>query len=200
MKIKIYVEGGGDASALKRQCRRGFAKLFEKAGLAGRMPAVVACGGRGNAYEDFRIALRHARTDEFPVLLVDSEDAVTAAPWQHLKSRDNWDRPDGAEDDQVHLMVQCMETWFLADHGQLAKYFGQGFREKALPGNVRIEEISKKTVFHALASATQDTKTKGRYDKGSHSLKVLALIDPEKVAGVSPHARHLFDTLRKKTS
>jgi hypothetical protein len=44
------------------------------------------------------------------------------------------------------------------------------------------------------------SKTKGRYDKGSHSFELLALVDPKKVAGASPHAKRLFDTLRKKTS
>ncbi|WP_156013419.1 hypothetical protein [Thioalkalivibrio sp. HK1] len=46
MKIKIYVEGGGDIKVLKTKCRKGFRNFFRKAGLDGRMPRVVACGGR----------------------------------------------------------------------------------------------------------------------------------------------------------
>lgn len=42
--MKIYVEGGGDSKELKTRCRRGFSNFFEKAGLKGRMPRVVACG------------------------------------------------------------------------------------------------------------------------------------------------------------
>ena len=200
MTTKVYVEGGGDSARLQAECRRGFRKLIEKAGLTGRMPRVIACGGRGNAYERFCTAMHKPDPNVFPILLVDSEDAVAAAPWQHLKDRDKWDRPENAEDDQVHLMVQCMEAWFLADRRQLADYFGQGFRENALPGNANIEEIPKRKVFDTLASATRDTKTKGRYDKGSHSFRLLALIDPAKVGGASPHAQRLFDTLRQKAS
>ncbi len=200
MRIKVYVEGGGKGKALIIECRRGFSTLFEKAGLAGRMPKVVACGGRGNAYDRFCYALRRAEPEEFPILLVDSEDAVTALPWQHLKTRDKWDRPDGAEDDHVYLMVQCMEAWFLADREQLAQYFGQGFRENALPKNPNIEEILKNKVLGALDAATRGTKTKGRYGKGSHSFKLLALVDPAKVAGASFHAKRLFDAIHEKTS
>ena len=36
MSVKIYVEGGGDVRALKRECRHGFAEFFRRAGLEGR--------------------------------------------------------------------------------------------------------------------------------------------------------------------
>ena len=116
VKIKLYVEGGGnDNRALRAECRRAFAALFGKAGLTGRKPSVHPCGGRQQAYDDFCIALRNAQQNEFPVLLVDSETPVSSEPWQHVHSRDgdNWERPQDAGDDQLHLMVQVMETWFL---------------------------------------------------------------------------------------
>lgn len=53
MSVKVYVEGGGDSSALKRKCREGFREFFRKIGLQGRMPRIVACGPRNNAYDDF---------------------------------------------------------------------------------------------------------------------------------------------------
>ena len=99
LKIKVYVEGGGDGSQLKTECRRAFSTFFEKAGLKGTMPRVVACGSRSNAYDDFCTALRTASADELPLLLVDSEAPVTVAdPWKHLKERegDQWDKPDTA--------------------------------------------------------------------------------------------------------
>ena len=76
MNVKAYVEGGGDTNALKTKCRQGFSEFFRKAGLAGRMPRIVASGSRRNAYEDFCTALKKAAADQFIVLLVDSEDAV----------------------------------------------------------------------------------------------------------------------------
>lgn len=73
MKVKVYVEGGGDGKSLHIKCREGFRKLFEKAGFKGRMPATRACGGREAAYDDFKTAVEHAGDDEYPMLLVDSE-------------------------------------------------------------------------------------------------------------------------------
>jgi len=59
---------------------KGFSRFFEKAGLQGRMPRIVACGGRRNAYESFVTALE---TDgRPPMLLVDAEGPVQqAGPW-----------------------------------------------------------------------------------------------------------------------
>ena len=117
MSIKVYVEGGGDSNQLRRQCRNGFREFFEKAGLKGRMPRVVACGSRQRAYDRFCAAIDEAEADSFIVLLVDSEAAVAASdsPWEHLRKRDNWTQPSAAADDSTQLMVQCMEAWFVAD-------------------------------------------------------------------------------------
>lgn len=80
MKVKIYVEGGGDHNKdLQTRCRRGFRRFFEKAGLDNRMPSVVACGGRSHAYDRFRTSHEAAGPDDFPILLVDSEAPVTEA-------------------------------------------------------------------------------------------------------------------------
>ena len=117
MSTRLYVEGGGDRNPSKTKCRQAFQAFLLNAGLEGRLPRIFASGGRQQAYDDFRIALGASRDDDRVVLLVDSEGPVgmDAGPWQHLKDRDGWDRPDGADDDHIHLMVQCMEAWFLAD-------------------------------------------------------------------------------------
>ena len=131
------------------------------------------------------------------MLLLDAERAVgETGPWQHLKDRDGWDRPDGATDDQCHLMVQAMESWFLADRTALEKYYGQDFQETALPSNPQIEQVSKNDVLGGFRQATRGT-TKGRYDKGRHSFEILAKIDPEKVTDASRHARRFVETLQK---
>ena len=51
--------------------------------------------------------------------------------WRHILDRDKWHRPEGVGDDQDFLMVQVMETWFLADRAALQEYFGAKFKEKA---------------------------------------------------------------------
>ena len=194
MSITLYVEGGGDSTALNIACREGFREFLEKAGLEGRMPRIKACGARDKAYKNFKTAL--ARGDRIPMLLVDSEDPVPAGsgPWAHLQSRDGWRRPTGAGDEHCHLMVQVMESWFLADKPALALYYGHEFREGALPANPHIEQVRKADVLRGLARATRAFRE--GYDKGSHSFEILAMIDPAVVESAAPSAKRLLDVLR----
>lgn len=193
---KVYVEGGGTANVLRSACREGFSALFEKAGLRGRMPRVVVSGSRAEAFKRFCTAFQSSAPDEFICLLVDSEGPVAggAFPWTLLGNR-----PPGAVDENAHLMVQCMESWFLADGEALERFFAQGFRRNALPNRTDVENIPKRDVFAALEGATSACIPKGQYRKGAHSFEVLAMLDPEKVAQASPYARRLFDTLKQKT-
>jgi hypothetical protein len=200
VELHLYVEGGGDSKLLRTAGRRGFSEFLAKAGLKGHMPRIVACGGRRQAYDDFCTALRQSR--HVAMLLVDSEDAVTVpSSWTHLLQRpaDAWPTPPDATDDDCHLMVQCMESWLLADRDALKTFFGQGYDANALPPEQNsIETIPKIVVYQALAKATKDCKTKERYGKGEHSFLLLALIDPVKVTVASPWASH-FVTVLKKT-
>lgn len=210
--VKLYVEGGGDSQLLKTACRQGFSEFLGKAGLAGRMPRVVAGSSRNSAYDMFCTSIK---AGEPALLLVDSEEvikpefqtgnAALAAdraqwqPWGHLKQRvgDGWRMPTGSEDAQCHLMVQCMESWLLADREVLSSFFGQGFKPAALPAVSRpLEGLDKPLLYRALAQATADCKTKAAYGKGDHSFKLLALIDPAKVFKASPWAQRFIETLQ----
>jgi hypothetical protein len=197
--MKLYVEGGGDAHMLKTACRQGFSKFLKKAGLGGHMPRIVACGSRGNAYDAFCTALSNG---DAAMLLVDSKGPiVTPSPWQHLLNRpgDNWAQPEGVLDDHCHLMVQCMETWFLADQEMLAIFFGQGFNAKSLPRVNVIEDVSKSEVYKLLAKATKNCKTKTPYSKGKHSFELLALVDPTKVMSASTWAKRFIEEMKKQS-
>lgn len=201
--IKLYVEGGGDDSDAQRTaCRRGFRTLLEKAKLAGRMPRIVACGSRSETYKRFCIAARSAAADEFTCLLVDSEDPVedNTLPWAFLRARqaDRWEQPVGTTEESAHLMVQCMEAWFLADPEAVQRFFGQGFRRNALPNRVDLEKVPKRDLLTALDGATRGCAKKGQYHKGKHSFDLLATLDHERLAASSPYARRLFETLRAK--
>ena len=199
--VKIYVEGGGDRGELKTRCRQGFSAFFRKAGLEGRMPKVIACGSRGKALDKFRSALSEAAENDFIALLVDSEAPVArnTGPWLHLRDRvgDEWERPAHATDDNAHLMVQCMEAWFLADREALARYFGGGFVGNSLPRRLEIEEVPKSDIQEGLRKATRQCK-RGRYEKASHSFAILAGLSPEKVTEASPHAKRFLSTLKNK--
>jgi hypothetical protein len=207
--VKLYVEGGGDSNALRAACREGFTSFITKAGVAKR-PRVVACGSRRDAFDSFCTAIANG---EEAMLLVDSEAPVSVAiqqpqddagkwtPWPHLKSRpgDGWDKPTGSEDSDCHLMVQCMESWFLADRATLKAFFDPGFDESELPAAANPTGlVTKSDVFEALKKSTRDCKTKGAYGKGQHSFKLLASIDPAKVAAACPWARRFIDCLKAK--
>lgn len=194
MSITLYVEGGGDSKELKVRCRRGFRKFVENAGLAGRMPRIVACGGRTNAYRSFETALDIG--EGTPVLLVDAEGPLSAeSPWDHLFEQDGWDRPDGAGDDHCHLMVQIMESWFLADKSALQSFYGRQFQVGALPANRNVEQIGKADVLRGLKRATRKN-TKGSYHKGSHSFTILGRINPTVVEAGARFAKRFLDALR----
>ena len=204
MRVTIFVEGGGDRKDLKVACRKAFRILLERAGFLGRMPEIVACGPRGEALAKFRTALRDAGDDELPILLVDGERPMLpehrGKPWSHLATApDNWQRPEGATDDHAHLMVQCMESWFLADRGRLAAYFGQHFLPGSLPGGNDVEAIEKQRILDGLRDATRHCPKK-RYDKGRHSFDILEGLDPARVEAASFHAKRLFDRLREESS
>jgi len=192
--VKLYVEGGGDSSSLHSKCREGFRKFLENGGLKGHLPRIVACGGRHHAYDQFKTAIENGNT---AFLLIDSENTVEEnSPWSFLaKSVDKFPRPIEALDDHCHLMVVCMEAWFLADKKTLAAYFGSDFNEKSLPKNIQIEKISKESLLDGLKQATSKCR-KGPYDKGCHSFNLLAEIDPQKVIEQCPWCRRFFEALK----
>lgn len=196
MSVRIYVEGGYQGST-KSNCRQAFRALFEKVVPVGSFK-VIACGDRGSTFQDFCLALRK-HTDDYVLLLVDSEEAVTVAAWQHLQNRegDRWQRPAGSDDDQAHLMVQAVEAWFLADKGMLSEYYGKGFLAGSLPRQSNVELIAKRDVFASLEHATRRTQ-KGEYHKTKHGFDLLERINPDRVRAASRHADRLFVTLERK--
>jgi hypothetical protein len=197
VSIKIHVEGGGGHSTINTQCRKGFSEYFAKIVPDGRKPRIVPSGSRKSAYDDFCTSVETERDRyELILLLVDSEEAVAGGrtPWGHLKAIDKWDKPEQADDRSAHLMVRCMESWFLADKDVLADYFGQGFLKGSLPGQTNVEQISKGDVLAALEHAARPTRKK-HYHKTAHGYELLGLIDPAKVKAASQHAGVLSDLM-----
>jgi hypothetical protein len=216
--VKLFVEGGGSGQSFRTECRAAFNSFLQKSELTGHMPRIIACGSRNNAYDDYRTALNNG---EDALLLVDSEgpvvppqnddsydaaDPKTWRPWHHLKQHadskdrriDNWDKPQNAREEDCHLMVQFMESWFLADIEALKDYYGAGFNERSFSGQTPdIENIAKAKVEDLLCKATANTK-KGQYSKGKHSFEILQRIDPYKVMKQSPWARRFVTLLSEK--
>ncbi|MBF0098301.1 MAG: DUF4276 family protein [Magnetococcales bacterium] len=201
--LRFFIEGGGEIGQpgvkyLAQEMREAFHGFFVRAGVPNRRLHIVRCGSRLEAYHRFCADKQYDRSGEIKILLVDSEDPVAASysgkPWDFLQKRDGWQPPGEATDEQAHLMVQCMESWFLADLGKLKHYFGQGFDDKKLPKTHPIETASKQAVLHGLDQAAKNTTKKG-YRKGAHAFAILKLLDPIKVQQQSPWTCRLFKTL-----
>ncbi|HMD97470.1 MAG TPA: DUF4276 family protein [Terriglobia bacterium] len=202
MSVHVYVEGGGNYrhTDTSTACRRGFRQLFEKIGLPARRLSVVACGSRSQTFKDFRKAVRQ-QTGDFVILLVDSEGPVGApGTWVHLNATDGWQPPmAGVTEDQAHLMVQCMEAWFLADREALHEFYGPEFLAGSLPGQADIEQIPNRFLVTQLIHASRRT-SKGPYHKTRHGFALLEKINPQKVREASAHAGKLFDVLIREAN
>jgi len=196
--VKLYLEGGGESKSDHINCRKGFRQLLERAGFVGRMPALKACGSRNDAYSDFKTALHTAGAGEYPVLLVDSEALVNQSAWRHLQSRDGWERPAGVDDEQAQLMVQCMESWCVADRNTLRQFFGVALREGALPVLNNLEAQTKESVQEALLNATRACGCDRGYKKGKRSFELLGKLDPAELKRHLPHFVRLCEMLNAK--
>lgn len=206
--LYVYAEGGGSGAhsgGLQTEFRQAFADFLSKTDLGTtRRPHVVPCGGREQAFDSFCTAIAQGQN---ALLLVDSETPINPLhqppaptpwkPWAHLQVQASWVVPQGASNDDCHLMVQCMENWFLADKASVQVFFGQGFNAAAMP-TASVETVQKNTVYAALQTATQACKTKAPYGKGAHSFKLLRAISPDKVEAASPWAKRFLDELRKR--
>ena len=196
------MEGGGDRAALKSQLRQGFRDLLVKAGFAGRLPRVVACGPRDRAFRNFGIALREG--SGYPILLVDSESVVrrqhrpkrSSGAWEHLAASDNWIRPSQASDDQAQLMATCMETWLIADHRALQTVFSDLNPDRLLPLE-GLEGRSKEETIRALERATSPSR-RGSYAKGRDSFAVLGIVNPSQLEQWLPHFRRFIETMNTR--
>jgi hypothetical protein len=200
-EIRIYIEGGGDTQKTKKFIREGFSHFFKSIADEARSKKIkweiIICGSRNNAFRDFKNALK-SHPDALNILLVDAEAPVKkVSPWEHLKDRDNWDKPSETDDSQCHLMVQAVEAWFIADVEALKEYYGQGFNKNPIPKNPNVENIEKDNLEPSLKNATRNT-SKGEYHKINHASKLLELVDVAKVRQASPSCDRLFTTLTDK--
>ncbi|HSK71116.1 MAG TPA: DUF4276 family protein [Pyrinomonadaceae bacterium] len=200
-EILIYIEGDtkkGNANAVT--LRRGFSEFFKN--LAGEINIPikpVMGGGRETTIKLFLGSL-DSYPKGFVILLVDSDTEIdeNETPKSFLqKISPKFDFSE-VKDEQCHLMVQVMESWFLADKEKLAEFYGKGFNLKALPKNKEVERIPKDDVISGLKKATRNTSKK-EYGKGLHSGEILQRIDSKKVREAAPHCERLFITISKIT-
>jgi hypothetical protein len=194
--VAIYMEGGGDSHHARAALRQGMTEFLKPLKDAARVRSwrwkLVCCGGRQEAFNAFVHAVRTG-DNTVAALLVDAEGAVTEPPRAHLRARDGWDLC-GTPDEVLHLMVQTMETWIVADTVMLATYYGQHFNANPLPKTVNLETVPQTQIASSLRQATRATQ-KGAYHKIRHASDLLQRIDRQVVQRRCPSCTRLFDTL-----
>ncbi|MDE0285013.1 MAG: DUF4276 family protein [Gammaproteobacteria bacterium] len=194
--IAIYMEGGGKGRDTKTALRQGMDGFLNPIKEAIRSKSwrwkLVPCGSRDEAFRNFKHAVLND-DNRIIILLVDAEDPVKTSVREHLKSRDRWEL-DFTTDDDVHLMIQTMETWIVADIAALADYYGQNFQQSALPSTSALEAISKREITRALKLATKAT-LKREYHKIRHASDLLKRIDSSKVRQRCQSCERLFNTV-----
>jgi hypothetical protein len=200
VNASIYLEGGGDSKELHTRCREGFRKLLENCGFKGRMPRLVACGGRNATFDDFKTSHMNRGATNYVAMLIDSEEVVVdiTAAWEHLQNVQTvqkWVRPTEASDDQVLFMTTCMETWIVADRNTLTEHYGDDLQESALPPLADLEERPRHDIQDQLAHATRNCTN--AYEKGKRSFILLGKLSPTTLQKLPSFAR-VRQILQKK--
>jgi hypothetical protein len=210
MEIAIYAEGGGDSAQQKADLRTGLNGLLSAAKSKAQAKRIrwtlTPCGGRQQTYDAFINALEK-NADRVNILLVDSEgpvagltgdaDADAIETVRHLTNRDQWDLTNTVPA-RIHLMVQCMEAWIVADPDTLAVFYGQNFARNALPIRQNLEDEAKQDIYDKLAKATGNCLLKkGPYRKIKHASQLLQRVSAEKVAARCPRFALLMQWLEQ---
>lgn len=182
--------------------RRGWQTFFNKAGVNGRILEIAVGGGQEEAFALFENQLafydQQQNTEPKPLLLVDSEEPVAPGHtvWQHLQTRRQniFQRPANADDQSAYMMVQAMETWFMADPTALQCFFGVSFDSSVFENSPALESILKGDALDKLRQSSRGCRP--RYRKGKVSYDLLAQISPDTVSAACPHAEQLLNYLR----
>lgn len=168
-RVMIFIEGegGGDPDrpparkALKGEFRKAWGKFLKPLrdhawdeGVRGGFDP-IACGDGQSALDRFS---RPLPKDEgaLRILLIDAEGPVAdvAKPWAAIGKRG----PGWAGDDDLYLMVQCLESWIVADIDAVRQHYDTRgkpcFDERKLPKWPDPEGIHRHTVQKALENAT----------------------------------------------
>lgn len=202
-EIRIYIEGDTSQKGKNTDItlRQGFNYFFrELIDEAKNKSITLRPITYGSKFETFKKFLDGKREyqNSFVLFLLDSDAPLeeNETPKSFLQKQNLTWHLQEAEENQCHLMVQVMESWFFADKDKLAEFYGQNFNRNALSNNTHVEKIPKANIESGLANATKNTQ-KGEYHKTRHGAKLLELINPNKVRESAPHCERLFVTIRE---
>lgn len=199
-EVILYIEGDtkqkGKGNAIT--LRQGFREFFQPLAEEIKVPIdLKLLGSREIAIKIFLSELEY-NPESFSAILVDAEgefdEKETPKSFlQKISTKFDFSKVD---EKQCHLMVQFMESWFLADKEKLAEFYGKGFTVNSLPKHTNVEKIPKTDVESSLKNAVRKTSKK-EYKKGEHAGEILRIIDSQKVCKAAPHCERLFVTIRE---
>ena len=197
-EIRIYIEGdtkhkGKNTDITLRQgFNNFFRELIEKAKNKNIKLSLTMCGSKFETFKYFLVGVK-THQDSFVLFLLDSDapidDNETAKTFLQ-RQNPLWHLQD-VQENQCHLMIHLMESWFFADKDKLVEFYGQHFNRNALSRNRNVEKVAKTDVETGLANATRNTQ-KGEYHKTKHGAKLLELINPNLVRNAAPYCEKLF--------
>ncbi len=204
-EIRIFIEGGskGQDRFSSQKLRIGFASFLSELVAEAREKKIRfninICGSTDQTFRIFQSANKKTN-NSFLCFLVDSdkplEDDDTPKSFLQREKTLNF---ENVKDEQCHLMVQIMESWFLADVETLKTFYGQKFKPNTIRKQTNIEKIAKLDVEKSLDKATNET-SKGKYHKIKHGAELLGKIETAKVREKSEHCNRLFETMVEKLS
>jgi hypothetical protein len=103
-----------------------------------------------------------------------------------------WNAGGFCSDEQLHLMVQAMEAWFVADPQSLRRRFGQSYTTGHLPSPQSAETVSAADLLTGIRRGLPQSRRRRGYDKVSDGVELLRLIDVEVVSQHCGHFRRLW--------
>ena len=178
--MDIYLEGGNHLrNPMKGFLRRAVNPNYPQSVVLD----VVPCRSRDRAISRF------GKAQPGSLLLIDSEGEDIATLSSRVAERTRVADAAG----RAFFMVQCMEAWFLADRQALIGYFSDGINENPLSRNYNVEQIAEPD--DGIRNATRRCR-KGQYNKTTHAVDLLAMINPQAVYDACPNFRSLIDFLR----
>ncbi len=200
-EIRIYIEGdtkqkGKNTDVTLRQgFNYFFRELIDKAKNKNITLRPITYGSKYETFKKFLDGVKEYQ-DSFVLFLLDSDAPLdeNETPKSFLQKQNQTWHLQNAEENQCHLMVQLMESWFFADKDKLAEFYGQNFNRNALAKNMNVEKIPKTDIESGLSNATKNTQ-KSEYHKTRHGAKLLEIISPQKVRQAAPHCDRLFETI-----
>lgn len=200
--ILVYIEGeGGGRTSRKRnyldgEFRRAWRQFLQPLVDHAKNMSFRCIAGRGGGSTTDRFATPLPdQNGALRILLIDSEGPVKDAskPWNALQQK----RPTWADDRNCFLMVQCLETWLLADVNSLRTHYNSHkkcFQDNQLKKWPNLEAVARKTLQGALEQAT--SRCTNPYGHADGNL-LIAIVDRKQLMKL-PSVTRLFRDFEAK--